>query len=61
MSGNGRFSLAAGIGQTSGWEGYAVTLKPSDIRIERVLDEHLATIRTDLDEAVAQCNAVPRA
>src|ERR1700677_4420412 len=44
-----------------GWKMYAVTLKQSDVRIERILDEHLTTIRADLDDAVAQCNAVPRA
>jgi hypothetical protein len=47
--------------KANGWEMYAVTLKASDLHIERVLDEHLVTIRADLDDAVAQCNAVPRA
>ena len=57
-----RAILASRLGwKKRGWQMYEVTLKPSDLRIERVPDEHLAAVRADLNHSVAQCNAVPRA
>ena len=44
-----------------GWAMYSVTLEPSDLRIERVPDQHFDVVRADLNDAVSQANSVPRA